>query len=171
MQYSIWVIPSEPVYSRLKNIIDRLSMEYSGPVFEPHMTILGNIDKDLTVVEQKVKELANSVDKLELSLGPVSFSTTYFQSVFVRVNSTAKLMQLNLDAKKLFDMENTVFMPHISLLYGDHGMVAREKAASKVRLLPSSFAVNQFIITPATSDPSEWKHSVTVPFSLRIDRS
>lgn len=145
MQFSIWVIPPEQVYSQLKNVIYELSRQYNGSRFEPHMTILGNIDKDLSEIEQKLKELANSVDKLELSLGSVSFSTTYFQSVFVRVNSTAKLMQLNLDAKKLFDMENSVFMPHISLLYGNHNMVTREAAASGLHLPPSSFVVDEFI--------------------------
>ena len=166
MQYSIWIIPPEPIYSQLKNIIDQLARDYNGPTFEPHMTLLGNIDKDLSEIESKARKLATNIDKLELSLGPISFSTTYFQSVFVRVNSTAKLMQLNLEAKKLFGMDNNVFMPHISLLYGDHSMTAREEAASKVQLPQSSFVVNEFIITPATSDPSEWKHYATISFGL-----
>lgn len=143
-----------------------MARKYNGPVFEPHMTLLGNIDKDLSEVKQKVKELANRIETLELSPGQVSFSTTYFQSVFVRVNSTAKLMQLNIEAKKLFGMENNVFMPHISLLYGEHDMVTREKAASEVKLSEAPFTVDKFIITPATSNPSEWKHSITIPFTL-----
>lgn len=129
------------------------------------MTLLGDIDMDLPKMEQKAKELAKGVGKLELSLGPVSFSTTYFQSVFVRVNSTAKLMQLNLDAKKLFGVENSVFMPHISLLYGDHDMATREEAASKVKLAESSFVINEFVITPSTMNPNEWVHSATIPFN------
>lgn len=164
MQYSIWIIPPEPLYSQLKNTIDKLAKKYRGPVFEPHMTLLGNIDKDLSEVKQKVKESANSIDKLVLSLGSISFSTTYFQSVFVRANSTAQLMQLNLETKKLFGMENNVFMPHISLLYGNHDMITREKAASEVQLSKASFIVNKFIVTPATSNPNEWEHSAVIPF-------
>src|SRR3989338_2483853 len=166
MKYSICTIPPDPIYYQIKATIDQLSKRYQGPQFDPHMTLLGEIEADLSELEQKVKKLATGLSKLELSLGPVSFSTTYFQSVFVRINSTAKLMQLNIDAKKLFDMENNVFMPHISLLYGDHSMTAREEAASKVQLPQSSFVVNEFIITPATSDPSEWKHSATISFGL-----
>lgn len=167
MQYSIWIIPPEPVYTQLKSIIDELAKNYNGPTFEPHMTVLGNIDKDLSQIERFGKELAESFDTLQLSLGPVSFSTTYFQSVFVRVNSTAQLMQLNIDAKKLFNMENSVFMPHISLLYGDHDMTTREEATSKVQIPQASFVVNKFTITPATSDPKEWEHSTTIPFALK----
>lgn len=128
------------------------------------MTLLGDIDRDLSEIEQKIKELATGLNKLELSLGPVSFSTTYFQSVFIRINSTAKPMQLNLEAKKLLNTENNVFMPHMSLLYGDPDMVTREKAAPSVKLAGSSFTVNNFIIKTTTDDPKDWKIVATIPF-------
>lgn len=168
MQYSIWIIPPEPVYTQLKQTVDQLSRSYNGPIFEPHMTLLGNIDKDLSEIENKVNELATGASTLELSLGPISFSTTYFQSVFVRVNSDADLMQLNLEAKKLFGMNNDVFMPHISLLYGDHDMAIREEAATKVKLSPTPFIINEFVITPAISDPSLWEHSATITFGRDV---
>ncbi|OGZ35928.1 MAG: hypothetical protein A3I88_03945 [Candidatus Portnoybacteria bacterium RIFCSPLOWO2_12_FULL_39_9] len=167
MQYSIWIIPPEPIFSQLKNVIKKLSEKYDSPIFEPHMTLLGNINQNLPDIEQKLTELASRTNKLELSLGPISFSATYFQSVFVRVNSTAQLMQLNLDAKKLFNMENKVFMPHISLLYGNHDMIIREKAALEVQLPLSSFVVNEFIVTPAIPDPNQWEHSLIISFGLK----
>ncbi|OGH16460.1 MAG: hypothetical protein A3C30_04695 [Candidatus Levybacteria bacterium RIFCSPHIGHO2_02_FULL_40_18] len=164
MKYSIWTIPPDPIYYQIKATIDQLSKRYQGPQFDPHMTLLGEIEADLSELEQKVKKLATGLSKLELSLGPVSFSTTYFQSVFVRINSTAKLMQLNIDAKKLFDMENNVFMPHMSLLYGDHDMLTRGKAASTLMIPSTSFVIDKFLITQTTGAPSEWKYVATVPF-------
>lgn len=156
--------PPEPIFSQLKNAVNELVRKYNGPVFEPHMTLLGNINNGLPEIEQKAKELAAHLDKLELSLGPVSFSTTYFQSVFIRVNSTAKLIQLNLDAKKIFSMENDVFMPHISLLYGDHDMTIREEVASSLQFPAFSFVIKEFVITPAVTNPDQWEHSATIPF-------
>lgn len=163
MKYTIWVIPPEPLSNKLTTVIDRLCKEYQGPLFDPHMSLLTNIEKEPSEIEEKVRKWAEDLDKFELSLGPVSFSTTYFQSVFVRVNSTATLMQLNLDAKKLFEMNNDVFMPHMSLLYGNHDMVTREKAAKSVNLEPTSFIVDKFVITPSTNDPKEWEHIATIP--------
>lgn len=162
-QYAIWIIPQEPVYSTLKQAIDQLAKEFSSPTFEPHMTLLVSTRKELSEIEQLVRELANQTEHFEVSLGSVSFSTTYFQSVFVRVNSTAKLMQLNLDAKNLLQEENNVFMPHISLLYGEHDMATREKAADKIVLPHSKFMVASFVITPATLNPKDWQHLVTIP--------
>lgn len=163
MQYSIWLIPPEPLYSQIKSVIDGLAAKYQGPVFEPHMTLQSISQGEFTKVEAKLREFSKQIDSLKLSLGPVSFSTTYFQSVFIRVNSTAKLMQLNLDVKKLFNEDNTVFMSHISLLYGEHDMATRERAANTVSLPETEFVVKNFVIIPATINPNDWKHLATIP--------
>ena len=67
------------------------------------MTVLGNIDHELSEIKQVVEKIVRDLDDLNLSFGPVSFSTTYFQSVLIRINSTAKLMQLHFDIKKIIE--------------------------------------------------------------------
>lgn len=163
MKYSIWIIPPEPIFSQLKKIIGSLSKENTAPLFDPHMTLLGNIDEDLSEIESKIRKLLTNAGGLRLELGPISFSSTYFQSVFVRVNSTAQLMQLNLDIKKALNMENSVFMPHMSLLYGDHDMKSREEIASKIKLYRSSFDVRKVVIIPEMPNPKDWKPEVVIP--------
>lgn len=162
MKYSIWVIPPQPIFNEVSKVINDLSVEYKGPVFKPHMTVLGSIDRKLSDIRKAVETVANDTERLSLSLGPVSFSTTYFQSVLVRVNSTAQLTQLNLDIKKLLDIENNVFMPHISLMYGNHDMKTREKIAEKIKLQSSSFVADKIVIVPEKSEPEEWEPIVTI---------
>ncbi|HJY98380.1 MAG TPA: 2'-5' RNA ligase family protein [Patescibacteria group bacterium] len=164
MKYSIWLIPPEPAFSQIKSVIKQLSNDYGGPLFEPHITLVGNIDQDLSQIEKKLKLLSSGIEKFELSFGPVSFSTTYFQSVFLRVNSTAKLMDLSLTIKTTLGLENDVYMPHASLLYGNHSMTVREEIASKIHFPKMSFLANEFIITPSTPNPKEWVHSAVIPF-------
>lgn len=164
MKYSIWVIPPEPVFSQVQSVVQTLSLQYTGPLFEPHLTILGGVEAELPQVIQATKTIAASCNQLQLTLDAISFSTTYFQSVLVRVQATAQLLQLNLDLKKALVQENTLYMPHLSLLYGNHDMPTREKAASQIQLPPLSFAVTSFVIVPSTLDPSEWQHLATVPF-------
>lgn len=164
MKYSIWIIPPQPIFNEVSKIINDLSVEYKGPIFKPHMTVLGSVDRKLNDIQEAVETVANNTEKLTLSLGPVSFSTTYFQSVLVRINSTAQLMQLNLDIKKLLDIENNVFMPHISLIYGNHDMKTREKIAAKIELQNNSFVANEIVIIPEKPEPKEWEPIVTIPF-------
>lgn len=157
--YSLWIIPSPDTKKRLKKIIIDLSKKYDGPVFEPHMTLLGNIHSEESECVKNTKVLASQIKPFTVSFGDISFSTTYFQSVFLRIKSSAKLMEVNLKAKKLFNIKNNVFMPHISLLYGDHEMKIREKISSRIHLPTNlSFKVNQIVVTPSTPNPSEWKH-------------
>lgn len=157
MKYSIWITPSEPVFGQLDKIINDLSVKYNAPVFKPHMTLVSGVEQEADQIKEVAEQLASSMEELPLSLGPVSFSTTYFQSVFVRINSTAQLMQLNIDAKKLLNVENTFFMPHISLLYGDHDMKTREKVVSEIQLEPVSFSGDKILIIPEVPTPSEWE--------------
>ncbi len=169
MKYSAWIIPSKPVFNELNEVINNLSLKYKGPVFKSHMTVLGNIDEELSKIQRAVEESVMGLDPLTLSLGPVSFSTTYFQSVLVRVNSTAPLLNLTLNIKKLLNIENHVFMPHISLMYGNHDMKTREKIAAEIKLKNLPFIANEIVIVPIPEkqNPSEWAPIATIPFGVK----
>jgi 2'-5' RNA ligase len=163
--YSLWIIPSSSLKKSLDEIILKLAEKYKSPKFEAHMTLLGDIDSDEETIIQKTKRFASKIKTFPLELGEISFSTTYFQSVFVRVKSTAKLLDANLKAKRIFRMDNNVFMPHISLLYGNHGMILREKIVSEIELSKTKdFKADNIIIVPSTNNPNEWKHLAKIPF-------
>lgn len=163
MKYSIWIIPPPPLFDELNEIIHDLSSKYQSPIFTPHMTVLGSVDEKLDTIQRAIKKSIVGLDKLSLSLGPVSFSTTYFQSVFVRINSTAHLMNVNLGLKKHLHVENNVFMPHISLLYGNHDMELREKITREIKIQNFLFVVHKIDIIQGKPEPSEWKSVATVP--------
>lgn len=162
MKYTIWTAPSEPLYSQLQGIIDDLGAKYNAPHFPPHMTILGSVEAELEDVKHKVEKVAKKFVPFEVILGPVSFSTTFFQSVFVRVNSNASLLQLNLDLKQKLDKENNVFMPHISLMYGDHDMETREKITHDLIVPQAHFMIDELQIIPETTEPNTWKPAATI---------
>ncbi len=164
MKYSIWITPSEPIFSQLEKIINDISQKYNAPVFKPHMTLVSGVEQEVEKIKEVAEQLTSSIETLSLSLGPVSFSTTFFQSVFVRVNSNAQLMQLNIDAKKLLNVENTFFMPHISVLYGDHDMQTRETIASEIHFGPTSFSGDKMLIIPEVHTPSAWEPAGSYSF-------
>lgn len=162
MQYSIWLIPPEPVYSKVQQVINSLAEKYQSPIIEPHITVLGKIEKDFPEIKENIVKLTRSLQPLHLKLGPISFSTTYYQSVFVRIESSAELLALNLRAKQIFERKNDVYMPHASLLYGDHNMKFREKVASGLQLPMLDFVVKKLVVVPSLPDPKDWKHLITI---------
>lgn len=166
MKYSLWAVPPQPIFDELTEVIRVLAVKYKGPVFQPHLTILGGIEKDLNEIIKSATKIAEHTPALDLSLGPVSFSTTYYQSVFLRVDATAQLMQLNLDIKKALNGENNVFMPHISLMYGNHEMAVREKIANSIQFPNISFLVSTLVIILEGPGPTEWQPVETI--SLQV---
>ncbi|SRR5258708_11570565 len=157
--YSLWVVPPPEISDLLQKLITNLSSKYNSPSFEPHMTLLGNISSDKKPMLEKANTLVSKLKPLPLSLSEISFSTTYFQSVFVRVKATAELMNANLIAKDIYQTDNSVFMPHISLIYGNHSMEERGKIVSEV-ILPKNITFNaeEIIVIPSTQNPNEWTH-------------
>lgn len=157
--YALLVIPPEDIKKSLEEIIFNLSRRYDGPIFEPHMTLLGGIGTNEKTIIQKAQELAKGIKPFKIILSEVSFGTTYFQNVFVRVKSTAKLMEANLKAKEIFNIGESLFMPHISLLYGKQGMNLREKAASEIKLPDNlSFTAEKIVIARDSQNPADWQH-------------
>jgi len=164
MIYSLWIIPDSKTKESLSKIINKLSKKYNSIVFEPHMTLLGVINCNEKTIIKGVKKLVKTVNPFTLTLSKVSFSTTYFQSVFVRVKSTAKLMEVNLAAKKILKIDNDMFIPHISLLYGNYEMKVREQIAEQIKLPKMAFKAKEIGIVPIRQDPSEWKALIKIPF-------
>lgn len=157
-KYSLWIIPPPSVKKKLEDSILALSQEYKAPVFEPHMTLIGDVDMDKETAIQKANKVAKTIHPLKLTFSEVSFSTTYFQSVFARVKSTADVMNANVYAKKVFGLENNLFMPHISLLYGEHTMKVREEIANKLIVPTALIEANTMVLVPSASNPAGWLH-------------
>lgn len=167
MKYHICIIPTEPVFSELDQIISNLFSRYDGYLFHPHMTLLSNIEKPFEEVQKAAEDAVRNLDSFNLSLGPVSFSTTYYQSVFVRVNSIAPIMNINLSLKKSLGFENSVYMPHISLLYGDHDMETREKITNEITITNSAFIAQEIAILQDDPDPINWNPIAIVRFGKK----
>jgi 2'-5' RNA ligase len=164
--YSLFIVPPKNIKEKLETVIGELGKKYGGPVFEPHLTLLPDIDQNKSKIMDGVKLLAAQVKPFKLELGEISFSTTYFQSVLVRIKANAGLMEANLKAKTIFDVPNNIFMPHLSLLYGNQTMKVREEAAQNVTLPSLSFEARSVIITPSSQsvqDPQGWVHLAEIP--------
>ncbi len=163
MKYSIWAIPPEPVFSELNKIIADISVKYDSPKFISHMTLLGGIETKLEFLERATRKVAEKIEKLRIVSDNVSFSTTYYQSVFIRIKATAQLMDLNLALKEELKLENNVFMPHMSLIYGDHDMLIRENIASNIIIPKLDFLVSELSIISETPKPEDWKPDAVIP--------
>lgn len=157
-KFSIWLISTDTVQDYLSSLVKLLANKFNGPIFEPHLTLLGDISINEKEVMSNVELLVKKAKSLNLEFGEVSFSTTYFQSVFVRIKASVDLMNLNLHGKKLFNINPNVFMPHISLYYSNDEMERRKLIANSINIKEKFYKANKLILTYSTADPKGWKH-------------
>ena len=162
--FSLWVTAQGNTQKRLEAVVKDLSKKFKGPNFEPHMTLLGPIPEGKEEVIRKAQIFARKIAPFKLTLGNVDYSSTYFQCVFIRVKTSIPLLEARMAAQKAFNI-GSLFMPHISLYYGDVSPKVREKIAKSIKLPNLSFIVDRIIVTPATLDPSKWKHLAEIPLS------
>lgn len=165
MKYSIWIIPPEPIYSKLKSIIDDLASKHDAPKFEPHLTLVSMISMDLLDLEKTVSTIAKETKPFEISLGPVSCSTTYFQNVFVRADSSAELLSLKMQFQEELNLPQEMYMPHLSLFYANNSMEERVKISKSFEAPEGTFIAESLVINPAVPDPKDWYHAANISFS------
>lgn len=156
-KYSIWALSNQSTEQELSQIINFLSNKYGGPIFFPHLTLVGGINKDKKEIFKATDMIASDIDNLKLTLGETSFGTTFFQSVFVRVKASASLMRQNIRAREVLSIGNDMYMPHVSLLYGNHNMKIREEATQQINLQNRNFNIEKLVVVLSSNDPDEWK--------------
>lgn len=164
-KFSFWIILENNLYQEIEEVVAKYSKEYNSPVFVPHMTLHNPVVSTDEEVVRKVKQVVRKIKPFEIEVGDVEFSTTYFQCVFVRMKTSADLLNAHLSLKDALGVkEEHVFMPHGSLVYGNFDMETREKIANEIKLKGIKFMANKITIVRAdSSDPKDWDVVEQVP--------
>jgi hypothetical protein len=153
----------EKVKEYVAGWVEKLAKEHGGAVFEAHMTLVGDVELPLDEMKEMVEELAKGMEPMKLITGEVSYSTTYYQCVFVRLKAEFELMEVYVKAREMFGLGSGVFMPHMSLLYGDLEFEKREKIVRGIVFEKQEFGVDRLVITPGGENPPDkWEHLVEI---------
>lgn len=132
-EYSIWILPPEPVFDRLAQLITQISQRYSTPSFEPHVTLIGNLSLPEEEMLAATQRLANFLNPFTLQLTTAGFLNEYFRSLFITVEKTEELLGAHQKARTLFrSPQESKFFPHLSLMYGDFSHEIKEKIISNI---------------------------------------
>ena len=161
--YHLWVKPSGAVRDMLAQTIRELARELGGPVFEPHVTLLGNLAGTEEEHIQRSQIATPQLQPFNIILSQPSYGTQYFQCVFMRAEQTPPLISANTVVKRIFKKPDEIYMPHLSLVYG---LYPESRKRNIIRKLPpdvkTRFEVTAFSLIRADSnDPNEW-HEISI---------
>lgn len=163
--YHHWFKPSGVAYDVLARTIRDLARNLNAPTFEPHISLIGNLDGTEEAIIQKTEQLASQLEPFTATLTKASYRDTHFNCLFMLVEQTPPLMQAHRVASEFFHKPPQDFMPHVSLVYGSYPESRKQFIIAN---LPddvrTSFEVTMLYLVRANSpDPKDWQEIGSFP--------
>ncbi len=137
--YSLWLVPEGVVLEYLQGIILDLSMKYETPMFEPHVTLIGEMNCGLGEASEYASQIARRLRPFYVELGMPCRGDTYFKALFAEIKETPELMEANKIAQEVCGTKQA-YKPHLSLLYSLlHGDLDEEVLRGTLHYLRNKF--------------------------------
>jgi len=128
-------MPDKASSNLLQKIIDDNVKKYGGFSFKPHMSLYGGFETEDNSITKKIEQLSLQLNPFTAITTEVAMSTTFYQCVFVRIKTIPQVMNAHLKAKKTLGIsDHHVYMPHISLVYGDLNLETKQKIIDEIKL-------------------------------------
>ena len=166
IRYSLCLIPTGEPYEILSTTIAALSQTYEAPLFEPHVTVLGNLPDSQAETVASASHLAEQLRPYEIRLTTPECRDTYFQCLYLRVQETPPVMEAHAHARSIFHrQDDPPYLPHLSLLYGWYSVELKQQI---IAALPSTLCTD-FIVTTVhvirgeDDDPKTWTRLAEIP--------
>mgnify|MGYP001590671771 CR=1 FL=1 len=160
-KFSIWLMPSGKKYNKLKKLILSLGKKYSAPVFEPHVTLLGNLGGQKKEALKKTAYLASKIKPFKITLTSHEYLDEYFRCLFIKAKKTSNLVKAYSMAKQIFRQKSKEkFMPHLSLVYGHFPAKTKQEIISQIKTdVAMSFEINNIMLFLASKNiqPNKWR--------------
>lgn len=164
--YSLWIMPKGGVLEIMQKTINTLAEKYSAPIFNPHITVLGDLEMPEREILKKTELIAKNSKPFKVKCKDIGIEDYYFRCLYLKVKLSSELILLNEEASRVFHIENSLpYMPHISLLYGDYPIDVKKKIISNLKdTLDFNFIVGSIHVFHAFGEPNEWIEVKEIPF-------
>lgn len=153
--HSIWLRPANDDLIFLEKIVRDLGQRFNSPVFEPHATLVPDMNCSAEELLPQVISLAIERKPLELSIEDVTGSEAYFRSFYAGLEKTAPLMRLKQDSLEISSEAGLQgFMPHVSLAYGVDASALKRTEMQRLseQLSGRKLRFDRLVIVSSSSD-------------------
>jgi len=173
-RFSVFLVPAADDRRWAEGVIGELSTRYDAPLFEPHVTVYGGSyteESELEPLRRALAEAAAATGSITLRVTGLQVTEEYFRTLFVAFEEEPRLRRLHEMVKgAVADDSGYVLVPHLSLLYADMPLAAKEMAARTVSLDREEMRFDEVKIVapdPVTgwSDARRWQ----TLFRVRLD--
>ncbi|WP_170765153.1 hypothetical protein [Ruegeria lacuscaerulensis] len=127
--HSIWLMPDSETRKKLRSLNENIAGALNSPLFEPHITLIGDIPGDVEQTRAVCSELFGDFDAGPAKFAEVSLTDAYFMFFFANVSVSADLWAKRKKLANALGVEVAAWQPHFSLAYGS-GMLEQRKSLS-----------------------------------------
>ena len=152
--YSIWVESSSNQLTEIKKVIKTLSEEEDKDYFEPHVTLVTNLNS-----EHSAMDVFNKIPKkrFDITFDTIQEGTTYFQRLFLTSTDNTNFQTSIID----IDGWPSLWIPHLSLYYGNE-LPKSYPSKDFDNLIPATVTFDTLVLSKTGPLVSEWKEITTV---------
>ena len=152
--YSIWVESSSKQLTEIKKVIKTLSDEEDKDYFEPHVTLVTNLNS-----EQSAMDVFNKIPKkrFDITFDTIQEGTTYFQRLFLTSKDNTNFQN------SIIDIEGwpSLWIPHLSIYYGNE-LPKSYPSKDFDNLIPITVTFDTLVLFETGPIVSKWKEITTL---------
>ena len=152
--YSIWVESSSEELIEIKKAIKTLSEEENKDYFEPHVTLVTNLNS-----EHSAMNVFNKIPKtrFDITFDTIQEGTTYFQRLFLTSKDNTNFQN------SIIDIEGwpSLWIPHLSIYYGNE-LPKSYPSKDFDNLIPITVTFDTLVLFETGPIVSKWKEITTL---------
>ena len=152
--YSIWVESSSNQLTEIKKVIKTLSEEEDKDYFEPHVTLVTNLNS-----EHSAMDVFNKMPKkrFDITFDTIQEGTTYFQRLFLTSKDYTNFQN------SIIDIEGwpSLWIPHMSIYYGNE-LPKSYPSKDFDNLIPITVTFDTLVLFETGPIVSKWKEITTL---------
>lgn len=165
VRYVLWFSPAGAMRARLRRLIKRLAAHYGTEAFIPHVTLLSGLAGARDDILARSGLLADRMPPFAIRLTRADMHDYFFEALFIHARHSPALTRANRLARSVFAKPGgKKFMPHLSLLYGDLPVAAKEAILDRIgRRFDLAFEVRHVELWAIRGRPNAWKRVKRLP--------
>jgi len=157
--HSIWLLPEPTVSARISASIAQLSRLFGSALFQPHLTLLGQIPGDRESLLFGFRKLEEEFTPFSIKPESIGTLDTFYRALFYKIARSPHLEARYVLAKTRFvHASEAPFFPHISLLYSSASESKKRQAISTLQIeTPAEIPITHIVLMQTRGEVSDWE--------------
>ena len=155
--YWIWAQFDCSCTLKLNTIKRELKNLVKGPEFDIHLTLSGPLSGSDQSIKKNFLDLKDRLKSIEIQTNGYGFKQKYFESLFIGIKKSKKLLNLKKFVDAKFNIETEEYFPHISLIYGLEKKSSKLAFINQLPQLPKDISIDKISLVRVDENIELWE--------------